>query len=80
MSAETMSTGIPELVRLDQIRLDEDLTYKELSTLTGVNYQTLHDLLQAGTQPYDRTLNKIRRFLEKREKPATKKARKRRPS
>jgi transcriptional regulator with XRE-family HTH domain len=71
--------AISELLELQRIRLDEDLTYRELGDLVGVNRMTLYQLLNdPDTQPYDRTLHKIRRFLDsRREKPAP---RRRRPT
>lgn len=53
------------LERLNAYRLDEDLSYEELSARTGVSWTTLHKLLTgAELNPWDRTLHKIKRFLE----------------
>lgn len=80
MSVETMSHGIPELDQLNQIRLDEDLTFRELGDLTGISRGTLHVLLTSTRpQPYERTRHKIRRFLDERAK-KTRSRRRRRPS
>lgn len=76
--AEAHSTQIPELAELNQIRLAEGLTYRELADLVGLSFRTVHQLLNAeAPQPFDRTLYKIRRFLDARNaatsKPAGKK-------
>lgn len=58
---------IPELAELNDLRLSDDLSYRQLEELTGVSYRTLYQLLTtASPRPYDRTLYKIRLFLEKR--------------
>ena len=57
---------IAEIKKLRQIRLDEDLTLPELANQIGdVNASTLSRLFNDGSRkPYDRTLHKIRRFLQ----------------
>ena len=63
-----------ELEELQRIRLDEDLTYRQLGEMVGVRGQTLYQLLNTETQPLDRTLHKIQRFLD------TRRSRRRRPA
>ena len=61
------TTRPPELDELDRIRLDEDLTFRDLEAAIGVSAQTLNRLLTVDTAiPYDRTLHKIRRYLDSR--------------
>jgi transcriptional regulator with XRE-family HTH domain len=59
---------LPELQELQRIRLDEDLSYEELADRIGLkDNSTLHRLLNNPDRiPFDRTLHKIRRFLEER--------------
>lgn len=58
---------MPELVELNQIRLDEDKTFEQLAAEVGVgNPTTLHRLLKTSRKPNDRTLHKIRRYLDDR--------------
>lgn len=53
-----------EVAELNQIRLDEGLSYAELGKAIGLDRTALYRILQQpGRQPYDRTLHKIRRFL-----------------
>lgn len=51
--------------RLNQIRLDEDRSYADLAAAIGIDpgglYKILNDLSE---RPYDRTLHKIRRYLD----------------
>lgn len=62
-----------ELVELNEIRLNEQLSYEKLAEsikeLTGfaIRGATLHRLLnETRRKPYDRTLHIIRRYLEAR--------------
>lgn len=56
---------ISELVELNELRLSENLTYRELEERTGISYRTLYDLLtRHNPRPYDRTIRRIRRFLD----------------
>jgi predicted DNA-binding protein (UPF0251 family) len=61
-----------ELAELNQIRLDDDLTWDELGEQVGVDGPTLHRLVkQPDRKAFDRTMHKIRRFLEShRDKPS----------
>jgi transcriptional regulator with XRE-family HTH domain len=59
-----------ELAELNRIRLDEDLTYEQLADATGIERTTLIRLLRSpNREPFDRTLHKVRRYLETRDKP-----------
>jgi hypothetical protein len=67
-----------ELETLNQIRLDADLTYVELAEAIGIDASALFRILNHPTRkPHDRTLHKIRRFLEQHaaNKPAPRAAR-----
>lgn len=55
-----------ELLDLDQIRLDEDLTYQALAERIGISHTILVRALHRTTEPRDRTLHKMRRYLESR--------------
>jgi len=56
---------IQELLDLNSVRLSEDLSYRELERRTGISYRTLHELLNSeDPRPFDRTVHKIRRFLD----------------
>jgi DNA-binding Xre family transcriptional regulator len=60
-----METEVSELAEVNQIRLDEDLSVAQLADQIGIDTSTLHRLLfSPGRKPYDRTLHKIRRFLD----------------
>jgi transcriptional regulator with XRE-family HTH domain len=57
-----------ELLELNRIRLDEDLTYEDLAERIGIDRTTLLRLLQQPNRgAHDRTLHKIRRYLDQRE-------------
>ena len=60
-----MATALLEQV--NQLRLDEDLTYADLARQIGIDAGALHRILNGRAEPIDRTLFKVRRFLEKRE-------------
>lgn len=58
---------LSELLELNQIRLDDDLTYEQLAESIGVHPSALVRLLNSpNRRPIDRTLHKIRRFLDER--------------
>jgi len=66
-----------EIAQLNQIRLDEDLSVATLAQGIGIDASTLHRLLFIpGREPWDRTLHKIRRYLDQRKAPAAKQSRK----
>jgi hypothetical protein len=53
-----------ELIELNRYRLEADLSYGRLAGLIGLKRQTLFRLLSTpGTEPHDRTLYKIQKFL-----------------
>lgn len=66
------------LEQVNQLRLEEDLTYAELGEQIGIDGGALHRILAGQAVPIDRTLFKIRRFLDGRD--AAKRAPKRRVS
>lgn len=54
-----------ELLELNHLRLAEDLTYEELAAAIGIERTTLLRLLQQpNRKAHDRTLYKIRKYLE----------------
>jgi predicted transcriptional regulator len=55
---------LPELLELNRIRLDDDLTYEELGERIGVSHTVIVRAMNNKTEPRDRTLHKMRRFLE----------------
>lgn len=65
------TTLLPELAKLDAIRLDRDWSMRELAIAMdrhgcGISPRTLHYLLREHTttaKPFDRTLHKIRVYL-----------------
>lgn len=65
-----------ELLELDRIRLDDDLPYEELAGLVGIPKSVLVRTLKATTEPRDRTMHKIRRFIQAHRDTASKKAKK----
>jgi transcriptional regulator with XRE-family HTH domain len=51
--------------RLNQIRLDGDLSYAALADRVGIDPGGLYKILNdRSARPYDRTLHKIRRYLD----------------
>lgn len=72
--ADTQSIARDEVAELNQIRLDEGLTFAELADQIGdIDVGTLHRVLRhPDRKPFDRTLHKLRRFLDERKtaKPA----------
>jgi predicted transcriptional regulator len=62
---------------LNRIRLDEDLAYSELAAEIGIDPSVLYRVInKPERQTWDRTIHKIRRYLESR--PTSKRAPKRR--
>ena len=51
---------------LNGIRLDENRSYAELAVQIGIDPGALYKILNGRSEPYDRTLHKIQRFLESR--------------
>ena len=60
MSAETRAL----INQLNRIRLERNLSYASLASEIGINPGGLHRILNGETTPYDRTLHKIRRYLD----------------
>jgi hypothetical protein len=71
-ASPSSSPLLPELKALDLLRLDQDFTWQELARdMQRAGFQmsarTLHYLLTRAPEtvkPLDRTLHKIRRYLE----------------
>lgn len=62
-----------ELLEINRIRLDEDLTYEELAEAIGIERTTLLRLLTVPNRGmHDRTLHKLRRFLAEHQAAPTK--------
>ena len=62
-----LTTVQPELIALNRLRLEEDLTYGRLAALIGLKRQTLFRILALpDAKPHDRTLYKIQKFLDSR--------------
>jgi DNA-binding Xre family transcriptional regulator len=55
-----------EIRELNEVRLERDLTYRELADEVGISFSQLHHLLNSPKPPdvNDRTLFKLRRYLE----------------
>lgn len=70
-----MTEMLPELAALKQIRLEEDLTFGQLAERIGIEGSSLHRLLHEETAPMERTLYKIRRYLDSRKTPVVAKRR-----
>jgi transcriptional regulator with XRE-family HTH domain len=51
--------------RLNRIRLERDLTYLELATAIGLEQTVVFRFLQRTQKPLERTLYKIRRYVER---------------
>lgn len=61
MNAETKAL----IGRLNQIRLDEDRSYASLAAEIGIDAGGLYKILNGRSpRPYDRTLHKIRLYLD----------------
>jgi len=56
---------LDELIELKRVRLEHDWTYHELGVLIGFkNPDATYRLINAKHHPTERTLYKIRRFLD----------------
>lgn len=54
-----------DLSEVNRIRLERDLTYEQLAEQIGIDSSALFRLLnEPARKPHDRTMFKIRRFLE----------------
>ena len=67
---------LPELLELNRVRLDDDLTYQALGAQIGVSHTIIVRALAGKNTPRDRTLHKIRRFLDARKPIRQRKAQK----
>jgi predicted transcriptional regulator len=62
---------LTDLINLNRIRLEGDLTYDRLSEMTQIHPRTLYRILTTpNARVHDRTLFKIQRFLAKSARPA----------
>ncbi len=64
-----------EILELNTVRLEEDLTFAALAAELKLSKGALFNILHRKSTPHERTLYKIRRFLDER-KPVTPRARK----
>lgn len=55
-----------ELLELNAARLDDDLSFRVMAASIGVSKATLINALHRTATPNERTLHKIRRFLDAR--------------
>ncbi len=61
MDAETKAL----IARLNLFRLDQDVSYADLASAIGIDPGGLYKILNdQSARPYDRTLYKIRRYLD----------------
>jgi transcriptional regulator with XRE-family HTH domain len=56
----------PLVDEVNRIRLEEDLSYAALATAIGIDPGALYKILNGRSDPWDRTLFKIRRYLGQR--------------
>jgi hypothetical protein len=49
---------------LNRIRLDDNRSYASLATEIGIDPGALYKILNGRSEPYDRTLHKISRYLD----------------
>jgi transcriptional regulator with XRE-family HTH domain len=64
-----------ELNEINRIRLEEDRSYNELAREMGFkDTSILHKLLNGKSHPSERSMFKIRRFLDARQHPRRRKA------
>ena len=54
----------PDLAAVNDLRLEDDLTYADLGARIGIDGGALYRILNGQSDPIDRTLFKIRRFLD----------------
>lgn len=50
--------------RLRRVRLEQDLTYREMAARVGISTMALHNYLSGDSDPTERTLYKIRQYLD----------------
>lgn len=59
---------LPEIITLNQIRLEEDRTYGDMAHAIGIKGEsTVYRLMRGINQPIDRNLFKIRKYLASRQ-------------
>ncbi len=51
------------IAELNRIRLEEDRSYADLAAGIGIDAGGLYKILNDDSEPYDRTVHKIRKFL-----------------
>ncbi len=56
---------------LEQIRIQNNLTYEQLASEIGLSSQTLHNILKGKTKPHLRNEYKIDKWLAERITPKT---------
>lgn len=61
-----------ELLELHAARLDDDLSFEELASALGIAKGTAFNILSRKAKPNERTLHKVRRFLDSRKARQTK--------
>ena len=52
------------VAELNRLRLEENRSYADLALQIGLDPGGLYKILNDQSEPYDRTLHKIRRFLD----------------
>jgi ribosome-binding protein aMBF1 (putative translation factor) len=57
----------PLITRVEQARLDDDLTYEKLAQKIGVSRATLHRLVDLRYDGNKRTRHKLQQYLEQRD-------------
>lgn len=53
------------ITEVNRIRLDDDRSYADLAAGIGIDPGGLYKILNDQSEPYDRTLHKIRNFLKR---------------
>ena len=69
MTDMTKATDAAVLAAVNQIRLDENLSFSKLAARIGrINARTLARALTGAVEPFDRTLYRLREFLARRDR------------
>lgn len=71
MAKRKVTPTLPEIARLRHARLEDNLTYRELGQILQLSMGSIHNLLDGRRKPMERTLFRIRKFLEARERLAS---------
>lgn len=67
MAKRKVTPAIPEIQELRVVRLEDNLTFRQLARLIGLTHGGCFKLLTApGAKPNDRTLFRIRTYLQTR--------------